>query len=113
MTVYDFAKKCMADPEFNRGGIVKNERKYLDAALKASDFYFKRDLDRLLRRAGGVPREKVDRAIEIISEHSKQRKEIVPSTASYGIGVTTAYPLEVTVGGATIFVIDVERFEKV
>lgn len=31
MTVYDFAKKCMADPEFNRGGIVKNERKYLDA----------------------------------------------------------------------------------
>ncbi len=30
MTVYDFAKKCMADEEFNRGGIVKNERKYLD-----------------------------------------------------------------------------------
>lgn len=61
----------------------------------------------------GTEAEKVDRAIEIISEHSKQRKEIVPSTASYGIGVTTAYPLEVTVGGATIFVIDVERFEKV
>lgn len=31
MTVYDFAKKCMADEEFNRGGIIKNERKYLDA----------------------------------------------------------------------------------
>ena len=31
MTVYEFAKKCMADQEFNRGGIVKNERKYLDA----------------------------------------------------------------------------------
>ena len=31
MTVYEFAKKCMADPEFNKGGIVKNERKYLDA----------------------------------------------------------------------------------
>lgn len=30
MTVYDFAKKCMADEEFNRGGILKNERKYLD-----------------------------------------------------------------------------------
>ena len=30
MTVYDFAKKCMADEEFNRGGIPKNERKYLD-----------------------------------------------------------------------------------
>ena len=30
MTVYDLAKKCMADEEFNRGGILKNERKYLD-----------------------------------------------------------------------------------
>lgn len=31
MTVYEFAKKCMADTEFNKGGIVRNERKYLDA----------------------------------------------------------------------------------
>lgn len=31
MDVYGFAKACMKDEEFNRGGIVKNERKYLDA----------------------------------------------------------------------------------
>lgn len=31
MTVYEFAKKLMNDEEFNRGGIIKNERKYLDA----------------------------------------------------------------------------------
>ena len=61
----------------------------------------------------GVEDEKVDEVISIISEHSCQRKEIVPSTASYGVGVTTAFPLEVTVGGATIFVTNVERFEKV
>lgn len=30
MTVYEFAKKLMADEEFNRGGVPKNERKYLD-----------------------------------------------------------------------------------
>ena len=30
-TVYDFAKKLMADEEFNRGGIMKNERKYIDS----------------------------------------------------------------------------------
>ena len=60
----------------------------------------------------GVEDEKVDEVIGIIAEHSKQRKEIVPSTASYGIGVTTAFPLEVTVGGATVFVTNVERFEK-
>ena len=31
MTVYEFAKVCMKDEEFNRGGVVANERKYLDA----------------------------------------------------------------------------------
>ena len=30
-TVYDFAKKLMSDDEFNRGGIMKNERKYMDS----------------------------------------------------------------------------------
>ena len=61
----------------------------------------------------GTEEEKVDHAIEIIKDHSRQRKEIVPSTATYGIGVTTAFPLEVTVGGATIFVLNVEDFIKV
>ncbi len=61
----------------------------------------------------GTEDEKVDACIELISSQSKKRVEVVPSTASYGIGVTTAYPLEVTVGGATIFVTNVERFEKV
>ena len=31
VTVYDFARKLMKDEEFNRGGIMKNERKYIDA----------------------------------------------------------------------------------
>ena len=56
--------------------------------------------------------ERVDDCIGIISKCCKQRTEIVPSTASYGIGVTTAFPLEVTVGGATVFVTPVDRFEK-
>lgn len=60
----------------------------------------------------GTEDEKVDECIDIISEHSRQRTEVVPSTASYGVAVTTAFPLEVTVGGATIFVTNVERFEK-
>ena len=60
----------------------------------------------------GTEDEKVDHAIEIIKEHSRQRKEIVPSTATYGIGVTTSFPLEVTVGGATVFVLDVESMDK-
>lgn len=61
----------------------------------------------------GTEDEKVDDAIKIIESHSQKRTEIVPSTATYGIGVTTAFPLEVTVGGATIFVLDVDKHIKV
>ena len=60
----------------------------------------------------GTDDEKVDPCIQIIAQHCKQRTEVVPSTASYGIGVATAYPLQVTVGGATVFVTNVERFES-
>ena len=31
MTVYEFARKCMKDEEFNRGGVPKGERKCLDS----------------------------------------------------------------------------------
>lgn len=57
--------------------------------------------------------EKVDRVIEIISQKSHKRKQLVLSASSYGVGAYTAFPVEVSVGGATIFVTDVERFEKV
>ena len=60
----------------------------------------------------GVQDEKVDEVIKIIGEHSKKRTQMVPSSASYGVGMYSSYPIEVTVGGATIFVMDVERFEK-
>ncbi|MEG0663693.1 MAG: cyclic-di-AMP receptor [Clostridia bacterium] len=61
----------------------------------------------------GTDDDKVDTVIKIISDHSKERKEVVPATASYGMGVYNPYPVEVTVGGATIFVTNVEKFEKV
>lgn len=57
--------------------------------------------------------EKVNEAIDIIKESSKTRKQVVPSSATFGLGSYTPFPVEVTVGGATIIVTDVERFEKV
>ena len=56
----------------------------------------------------GCEDEKVEAAIDII-----KRTEIVPSTASYDIGRYASFPVEVTVGGATIFVLDVAQFLKV
>ena len=55
----------------------------------------------------------LDDIIEIIREHSHKRKQFVPSAATYGVGSYTSFPVEVSVGGATIFVTDIERFEKV
>ena len=60
----------------------------------------------------GTQDEKVDTVIKLIGEHSKKRTQMVPSSASYGVGMYTSFPVEVQVGGATIFVLDVERFEK-
>ena len=60
----------------------------------------------------GTEDEKVDKALEIIAEHSRRRMETVPSTTTYGLGMTTPIPLEVSVGGATVFVLNIERFEK-
>lgn len=60
----------------------------------------------------GTDDEKVERAIEIIGQECKRRTEIVPSTASYDLGHFASFPIEVQIGGATIFVLDVAQFLK-
>ena len=60
----------------------------------------------------GTDDDRVDDVIRIIGMHSKKRTQMVPSSASYGVGMYTSFPVEVQVGGATIFVTTIERFEK-
>lgn len=60
----------------------------------------------------GTEDEKVDACIKIISDYSSKRNEMVPAAPTYGVGSAASFPLEVTVGGATVFVLDVDRFEK-
>lgn len=61
----------------------------------------------------GVDNSKVQDVIDIISTYSKSRKQLIPTTSEAGINFYPSMPVEVTVGGATIFVLDVDRFEKV
>jgi uncharacterized protein YaaQ len=63
----------------------------------------------------GVEDDKVQQVIDIISQNCEKRKEMVSSAIStpFSTGIYNGFPLEVTVGGATVFVLDVERFEKV
>lgn len=59
----------------------------------------------------GVEAEQVDAVIGLIGEHSKRRSRMVQSHSGLGIDMP-AGEMEVTVGGATVFVLDVERFEQ-
>ena len=62
----------------------------------------------------GVEDDQVDEAINIIRETSKSRTQAMPSvTESSRVGILNAPLMEVTVGGATIFVLPVDRFEKI
>ena len=63
----------------------------------------------------GVEIDKVDIVINIIEEVCKRRKQVV-STQPGLSGESCMYmpfPLEVEVGGATVFVIDVDKFVKI
>lgn len=63
----------------------------------------------------GVDNEKLDSAMGIIESVCKSRKQVAtsPSPMAGATGMYVPYPVEVTVGGATIFVVDVEQFKKV
>ncbi len=58
-----------------------------------------------------VEDQQLDTVIDIIRQKSHKRKQLVPTGIPFDSGVS--FPVEVEVGGATIFVTDVERFEKV
>lgn len=62
----------------------------------------------------GVDDEKFDAAMAVIEKVCKSRKQIAtaPTSMSGVNGVYSPYPIEVMVGGATVFVLNVEQFVK-
>ncbi len=64
----------------------------------------------------GVEEERIQEAIETVESVCKSRKQLSAATTTLsGISHSeyTAYPVEVTVGGATLFVLSVDQFLKV
>jgi len=61
----------------------------------------------------GVDDDKVKPVIEIIKKHSHSRRQVIPTTSELGMGFYPSMPVEVTVGGATVFVLNVDHFERV
>lgn len=57
---------------------------------------------------------RVERAKEIIAEHCHTRKQVNPTSQSFGTGLRNeGVAKEISVGGATVFVLCVESFDKV
>lgn len=63
----------------------------------------------------GVEEERLNNAVNLIERICKTRKQVVttPSPIAGATGVYVPYPMEVEVGGATIFVVDVDNFIKI
>ncbi len=58
----------------------------------------------------GLDESRLDECFRIIRENSSTRSQIIPTGSDLGLFPTT--PVQVEVGGATVFVLNVERFEK-
>jgi uncharacterized protein YaaQ len=61
----------------------------------------------------GVEDASIDRAMEIIAQNCKKREQVVPNSIAKGDPASLAREMtKVTVGGATVFVLNVEQFKQ-
>lgn len=62
----------------------------------------------------GVEDDKLEAAVAVIEKVCKSRKQLTtaPTSMSGVNGVYSPYPIEVMVGGATVFVLSVDQFVK-
>ncbi|ABK62634.1 MULTISPECIES: cyclic-di-AMP receptor [Clostridium] len=63
----------------------------------------------------GVKKEEVEKVISIIKDVCRKRNQVIttPSPVTATTGVYVPYTVEVEVGGATVFVVDVDQFIKI
>lgn len=60
----------------------------------------------------GLEDSRVEEAMGIIRKYCNTRTQMMPTAPNIGIGFQPPIPVEVSVGGATVFVLNVEQFEK-
>ncbi|WML36487.1 cyclic-di-AMP receptor [Clostridium sp. OS1-26] len=63
----------------------------------------------------GVEEELVNNVLSQVEDVCKRREQIVtaPTPVTGSTGLYVPYPVEVEVGGATVFVVDVDKFVKI
>ena len=61
----------------------------------------------------GVDDDKIQEVISVIKGFSRSRTQQIPVMPGTEMGYMSTIPVEVSVGGATVFVLNVEHFEKI
>ena len=92
-----------------------NEKKYFVTKLATTGGFLKKGNTTLLL---GIEDEKVDAVCEIIKQHSGKRQQSMytppaPSNCNVYPNAVSSVPVNVEVGGATIFIMPVDDFRKV
>ena len=92
-----------------------NEKKYFVTKLATTGGFLKKGNTTLLL---GIEDEKVDEVCDIIIQHSGKRQQIMytppaPSNCNVYPNAVSSVPVNVEVGGATIFIMPVDDFRKV
>lgn len=61
----------------------------------------------------GVDASRLDEVVELLRRHAHARvEEVGMPLAVESVGMFASVPVDVEIGGATVFVVDVERFER-
>ncbi|MDB5085874.1 MAG: hypothetical protein JWN30_2760 [Bacilli bacterium] len=98
----------------------KDSTKLLDRLVKAKIRATKLASSGGFLRAGnttfliGIPEEQVDEVLEIIGQSCRAREQLVTPMSPVGTQMENyiSYPVSVQVGGATVFVVDVDKFAQ-
>ncbi|QTX02828.1 transcriptional regulator [Candidatus Phytoplasma luffae] len=61
----------------------------------------------------GLKKEKVEQVLEIFRKYSKTKTQLIPNNIFNEFSFYFNLPSEVSIGGATIFILDVEKFLKI
>lgn len=62
----------------------------------------------------GAEDDQVNKVMAILKERCVTRKQVNPPTATFGAGLTNgSLPEEVSVGGATVFILSIDGMEKI
>lgn len=87
------------------------ERGYPATKISSTGGFLRRGSATIL---SGVEAAEVDEVVGMVREECHARAEYVPvqTLPFFGEGTTLAEPVEVRAGGAIVFVLPVERFEK-